>query len=342
MLRKNRHILFLTVILVITGIRLRAQDPIFSQFYTSPLTINPSLAGNGESDWRLVANRRNQVLVDGGGSLNTTSVSLDGKLFRQKVVSTNYIAGGLQLLQDDGLGGAYKSNSIQAMFASHVSLDEDDRNGLSLGLGASYANTLINYSQLSFGQQLSASGFNRALPTSEPFLNNVQPYYSLAAGVTYTYTTESQSFDIGLASYRFMKTVRTALSDPTQIDPPRMNLHADFQTYLNEQTVFNTNAMVVFENGSNTYMGGVNFGRILDETESEQPPTVLNMGLWYRNNEAVIPYLGMMYKNLQIGLTYDVNVGSANYAVGTLRTFEFSLIIRSPKRREHGIPCPWK
>ena len=34
------------------------QDPVFSQFYSSPLNVNPALAGNGSADWRLVGNRQ--------------------------------------------------------------------------------------------------------------------------------------------------------------------------------------------------------------------------------------------------------------------------------------------
>ncbi len=333
-------IFLVTVILSITGPCLYAQDPIFSQFFSSPLNINPALAGNGEADWRLVMNQRNQTISNGGGSLNTTSVSLDGKLFRQKVNTNNYIGGGLMFLQDAGLGGAYKSNSFQAILSSHVSLDGEDNQGLSLGLGAAYANTLLDFTQLTFGQQLSSSGFNRSLPTNEPSLSNPQPYYFLSAGLTYTYSSEYSNFDIGLAGYRFLKTIRTALNDPSQVDPPRYNLHADYQAYINDRNVFEANGIYVFQNGINTYTAGVNFGRILDDAEAA--PTVLNLGLWYRGDEAVIPYFGFMYKSLQVGLTYDMNVGSSKNAVGTLKTFEFSLIFRSPKRSGHGLPCPWK
>jgi hypothetical protein len=105
--------------------------------------------------------------------------------------------------------------------------------------------------------------------------------------------------------------------------------------------VFNANAMYVQETGLNTYTFGVNFGRILDGPDNELP-SVLNLGLWYRQNEAVIPYLGMMYKNLQTGITYDLNIGSSKSAVGLLKTFELSFIFRSPKRSGKGLPCPWK
>ena len=129
-----------TVILMMAGTSAFAQDPIFSQFFSSPLSINPALAGNGEADWRLVGNLRTQSLSNGGGNLSTTSLSLDGKIFRQKTKPTNYVGGGLLFLQDAGLGGAYKSNAFQAIVSTHVDLDGEDMHGLSIGMGGTYSN----------------------------------------------------------------------------------------------------------------------------------------------------------------------------------------------------------
>ncbi|GAC1395748.1 MAG: hypothetical protein NVSMB63_16030 [Sediminibacterium sp.] len=333
-------LLFLFVVLLwVCNQTVSAQDPVFSQFYSSPLSVNPALAGNGDADWRIVGNRRTQWIASGVDPLNTTSVSFDGKIIKQKDNGKNYLGGGLLFLQDNGLAGAYKSNAFHFILSSHVSLDQDDNNGLSLGLGGAYSNTIIDYSQLSFAQQLSSSGFNRSLPTNEPYLSNVKPYFSLSAGITYTYTDENANFDIGLSGYRFIKTNRSALNDPNQLDPPRYNIHADYQSFINNRLVFNANGLYILETNLHSYTVGVNFGTILDETDQ---PTVLNTGLWYRGNDALIPYLGLVYKNLQGGLSYDINLSSSNSSLGSLKTFEFSLIFRSPQKREHPIPCPWK
>lgn len=333
----NKTVL-LTILLFCQGY-LFAQDPVFSQFYSSPMSVNPALAGNGDANWRIVGNRRSQWIGEGLEPLTTTSLSFDGKLFRQPGKEENYIGGGLFFLQDMGLSGAYKSNSFHFIASSHVSLDDEDTHGLSLGLGGSYSNTLINYAQLSFAQQLGPSGFNRSLPTNEPFLSNVKPYFSMFAGLTYTYTGDNASFDIGASGYRFLKTNRSALNDPNQLDPPRYNFHADFQTFLSDRWVFNTNAIYVLESNLHSYTAGINFGRIFGEMET---PIILNAGLWYRSEEAVIPYLGMVYHNIQVGMTYDVPTASSSSSLGNLKTYEFSLIFRSPTKTSHPIPCPWK
>lgn len=320
---------------------IKAQDPIFSQFYASPLSVNPALAGNGDANWRVVGIHRSQWIASGIDPLTTTSLSFDGKLFKQQNNDKNYIGGGLLFLQDKGLGGAYRSNSLNLIASSHISLDEDDQNGLSVGIGGTYSSTFIDFSQLTFAQQISSSGFNRSLPTDEPYLSGIKPYFALSGGVDYTFTNESMNFDLGVSGYRFMKTQRSALNDPNQLDPARYNIHANYSTFLSERFVFSANALYVFENDFSSYTVGANLGTILEAAESDARPTVLNTGIWYRKNEAVIPYLGLSIGNVTGGLTYDINTGSTS-SLGSLKTFELSLVFHSPQKRVNPVPCPWK
>ena len=53
--------------LLIPGAAL-AQDPSFSQFFSSPLNINPGLTANINSKWRMVSNFRNQWIEIGRAS----------------------------------------------------------------------------------------------------------------------------------------------------------------------------------------------------------------------------------------------------------------------------------
>ena len=312
-------------VILLCHLQVSAQDPLFSQFYATPMNVSPALTGAGKADWRISTNFRNQSVGDQFISLNTTSLSFDGKIFKQPYRASNYVGLGLMILQDAGLGGAFKNNTIQLSASTHVSLDEEDNHGLCAGLGVSYNNTLINFNELTFGPQISFAGFNRALPTQEMSLNSVKPYYAVSAGITYTYTSDKANFDIGVSGYRFNKINKTALNDATQLDAPRYNIHSDFQTFINDRLAVNINAVAVFQNQADTYLVGANFGRLMSNDEL---PTVINAGLWYRQNNAVIPYLGIMYKNMQAGLTYDIYIG--NSSSGAIRTFELSLIFRKP------------
>jgi type IX secretion system PorP/SprF family membrane protein len=333
------YILFL--VLAVVSQKTEAQYPVFSQFYTSPLNLNPALAGNSSANWRVIGNQRNQWIASGTEPLTTMALSVDGKLFRLHNNENNYIGGGLLFTQDKALEGAYKNSSINMILSSHVALDEADNNGLSAGLGFDYNTTYIDYAALSFPAQLSSAGFNRSLPTNEVSLSSIKPYFSMFAGVVYNYSSERSEFEIGVSGYRFIKTNRSALNNPNQLDPPMYNLHAAYQTYVTDRMVLNTNGMYTTVNNQHFYNIGLNIGNIITMDE-EEAATVLNTGIWLRNGEAVVPFVGLMYKNVQGGISYDVNLPSSNNALSALRTFEFSLIVRSPVRKGRPIPCPWK
>ena len=322
---------------------LSAQDPNFSQYFSTPLSINPALAGNSDANWRLMGLQRSQWIGQGVEPLTTTSVSLDGVLIRQHSNPKNYIGGGVLFLQDKGMGGIYKSSSFNFAVSSHISLDADDVHSISGGIGGTYSNTLINFSALTFDAQLSSIGFNRSLPTFEANLSNIKPYFSTFAGLMYTFRTDNANFDIGVSGYRFVKTNKTLLKDATQFDPPRYNIHANYQTFLNESITFNTNLLMVVQNNKSLYTAGISAGIIPGSyNPDEGNPFVLYGGLWYRQSEALIPYIGMSYGVLQLGLSYDINASPSKNYLGPLNTFEFSLVIKSPQRSNSPIPCPWK
>lgn len=342
MLKSFKYYCIAMMVCCAFSIQTFAQAPFLSQYFASPLSINPALAGNGYSSWRVMAVRRNQWISSGVDPLNTTTASLDGKLLRQKGNENNYLGAGVMLVQDQGLGGAYKNNSFNLAFSSHISLDPEDAHSLAAGLGGSFNNTVIDYSQLTFSQQISSSGFNRALPTFETNLSNVKPYSSVFGGLTYSYKTEVANLEMGLACYQFLSSVRTSLQDPTQLDPARFNFHTDFQSYLGERTTFNANALFSFQKYFSTYSLGFNIGNMVGNTVEDEEPTMINTGIWYRHNQAISPYIGIGYGVMQAGISYDINISTSKTSLGPLQTFEFSLVFRSPVRVKSPVPCPWR
>jgi hypothetical protein len=125
-----------------------------------------------------------------------------------------------------------------------------------VGLGYINNNTRIDFSQLSFDQQLSNIGFDRALPAGEPSLSNATSFSSACAGIMYTYDAENSFFNMGIAGYRFVKSNRSILDDKTQYISPRYDIHADFGTALNDNVNLNFSAVHMIQNGtSNTAIG---------------------------------------------------------------------------------------
>src|SRR5204863_3995983 len=67
-----------------TSFFVKAQDPHFSQFFASPLTLNPAFTGKFSGSWRLAANHRDQWASIPKAYV-TTSASFDMPILKSKV-----------------------------------------------------------------------------------------------------------------------------------------------------------------------------------------------------------------------------------------------------------------
>src|SRR5687768_18540195 len=92
---------------------LKAQDPSFSQFFSSPLNINPALTANINADWRAIANFRDQWIGPASPYV-TGTLSYDRKIFQNKIPNVedkgNVLGIGTMLMYDRAMGGIVKSN----------------------------------------------------------------------------------------------------------------------------------------------------------------------------------------------------------------------------------------
>ncbi len=310
-----------------------AQDPNFSQFFHSPLSISPALAGNGDNKWRAMATFRNQSLGF-GTNYNTKSVSVDGKIY-QLPESPSYIGLGALFVQDDALEGVYKSTFFTLNAAVHVALDRNEIHGLTGGLGYIYNKTNINFDELTSGQQLSSGGFNRTLPTGEPGLTNIPGYSSVCAGLTYTFTTEEMVADFGVAGYRFFKTKQSVYDNGSQMNNPRYDAHFSMGKLLSDRVDINLSGLYQLQSGVSGFIGGGYFG--LSHSNDPESPKALNLGAYYRVGDAIIPYVGYVFKDFQFAVTYDVQMSSAKSGSVTSNVFELSLIYRNYKTSRNPL-----
>ena len=313
------------LVLLLSNNAASAQDPNFSQFIASPLSINPALTSNGESSWRAMSNVRTQW-VGIGSSYITQSLSVDGKL--KKLDDDNYLGIGGMVIAEKAMDGIFKSTYLNINTAYHLSLDNKG-NGFAVGLGYINNNTRIDFSQLSFDQQLSSIGFDRTLPAGEPSLSNATSFSSACAGIMYTYDNENTFLNVGAAGYRFVKSNRSVLDDKTQYVSPRYDIHADFGTALNDRVNLNVSAVHMIQNGTSNTSIGTSFGLVQNSNDyNSEQLRMFNLGMFYKIGSAIIPYVGYNYNAFQFGFSYDVNVSSVKSGSMSARSFEISFMYR--------------
>src|SRR5215217_6762319 len=104
-MKKIRH--SIVAILFFTGaLSVHAQDPAFSQFFSSPLNINPALTANINADWRFISNLRDQWIGPASPYVTGTA-SFDRKILQNKlpgVAENNIIGVGAMVMKDYAMG----------------------------------------------------------------------------------------------------------------------------------------------------------------------------------------------------------------------------------------------
>lgn len=299
-----------------------AQDPHFTQFDAAPFTVNPAYTGVFNGKARFMMNYRQQWanLVD---PFTTTVVAGDFKFRDQALVGgQNPINLGIQLMQDQSMGGAFKSNYLGVMASYHVVLNEADDQSIGAGLSFNYGNRRIDFADISFDRQFTSGGFDLSLPNGEAAMQNMKPFYSVGAGLLFRSGNPlSGTFiDIGFSGYHFNKPIQTVFDDPNQTLPIRWSGQMTFQQYLSDVSLINFKALYQNQAQTKYLLAGISLARVMGDEDQH----MLGLGLWYRSRESFAPNVYFEFNQMRVGFSYDINYKNLSKAITPASSFELS------------------
>ncbi|MGB5027191.1 MAG: PorP/SprF family type IX secretion system membrane protein, partial [Chitinophagaceae bacterium] len=179
----------------------RAQDPNFSQFFASPLTLNPALTGKFDGSFRVAGNYRNQWPTINNAFV-TKTVSVDFGIMKNRLADIDQLGVGILGVTDRAGDGVLVTNYAGGSVAFHKGLDEDGFHQIGAGFQGTYVNKRLDVTKIDFQDELTPLGFTGV--TSEIFLNNQLniSYFDLNAGVLYNGSTNGyNNFYIGASMY---------------------------------------------------------------------------------------------------------------------------------------------
>src|ERR1700739_623170 len=142
----------------------QAQDPHFSQFFSSPLTLNPAFTGKFDGDVRVAGNYRQQW-VSIPNAYTTGSFSVDFGILKKHLPFGDVFGIGFSALTDQSGDAALKMNYGSVSLAYHKALDDQGYNTLGIGFQGTYSSLMIDESKTTFESQLTANGFTGPPPS---------------------------------------------------------------------------------------------------------------------------------------------------------------------------------
>lgn len=293
-----------------------SQDGQFSQYFASPVLINPAVVGV-MPEIQFSGNYKQGGSPDNGTFVELMQASLSYPLKRLTASEEQYGGlGGSFFRERRGFQGIYVSQKILLSGAYTLKLTEFTNQFLSFGLQGGVVQTGLDPNQLRWGSQFNRflstnGGFDGSLPTE--VLNAEQIYYpTFNFGVVYTlydnddYLIRDKSFTVGFSADNLNQPVTG--SDPGGEIRKNILLKA-FGTGKFEITprFFLYPSFLILNNGGvNQYNGGVYLASFLQPSRSKTSAQ-LHLGSWYRVGDSFIVLGGIQIEQIRLSGSLDLN-----------------------------------
>lgn len=315
----------------------KAQDPHFSQFFASPLTLNPAFTGKFSGSWRLAANHRDQWPSIPKAYV-TTSASLDFPILKTKIPENDVFGIGISGLTDASANNILKLNYGSLSMSYHKALDENGYSTIGAGFQATYSSLSLDISKTTFESMLTQNGFTDESKREVLANGKNQSYFDINAGLLYSGSTNGENnFYLGASMYHINRP-KVGFIDKNWYLTGRISIHGGGSFPLSDLLTVHTSLIHQIQNkASETTVGAALAANLNRDAEK---PSAVYLGSWVRFNDAIVPYVGLEFGGLRIGVSYDFNISSLKAATASRGGSEFSVIFIKRPPDYKGIPCP--
>ncbi len=324
-----------------------AQDVHFTQYFTSPLTLNPAMTGLVPEELRFAANYRTQWSAVSSNPYMTGSATFDIATLKNKLPEGDALGLGLVVQYDKSGTGSLTNTTAGLSVAYHKAFGHDRLQHLSIGIQGYYVQKSIDFAKLTFGDMFDPGVGQFSKPTTESFKKVEIGYMDINGGLMYSgKVADHVTAYIGYSYYHFTQPVESFLGDNHQIHPRHTGyLGGSFE--MNENTVLYASAIYQSQASATEVLIGAAVGFVLNPGHDQeyQKNTIFYLGGWYRYGDAVAPYIGIEWSKMRLGVSYDVNVSSFTPATGGAGAYEISLIYfgrinRHERNPTYNWSCP--
>ncbi len=284
-----------------------AQDFHYTQFYNSPLNLNPALTGVFNGDQRFIGSFRQQWAKI-NESWMTVGGSYDTKL-RPKKSSKGFFGVGAQFNYD--IDGLSKLNLANLNLSGSYSYALNKSNILTGGLTLGFASRGFNEKALSWDEQWNGSAYVANDPSGEGFDASRVNILESAVGLNYRWQKSTRTkIDLGAGLFHLTSPKADYYNAEGQRLPRRLSLYAIANVQLTQFLDVQVQAI----NQSQEEYGETLFGGLLKFYLSQKSGgnAQLHLGLGYRTSESLYPTIAVQWGDWYAGLSYDVDLSPFN------------------------------
>lgn len=341
------RLLLMAAVVLCASLSMQAQDIHFSQFYMSPLNLNPAMTGVMNCNQRFTANYRNQwASVLKQNAYNTYSAAYDQKI---PVGRSDYFGLGATFWGDRAGSSDFSTLQLRASgsYSKRMGGNRKKAHYLSVGADLGLSQRSINSQQLRWPSQHDGNGGFDPTRPGEVIANPNFMFVDMSAGLLWFSTYgKDKNFYAGAA---FSHLNRANVSFLNQNIPlySKLTAHLGGELPIARKMGLVPGVVAFFQGPSFQLNGGTSFKFLLGD--SRRNNQAFQLGAWARVSnrlesgllaDALILSTRFDYEQFTIGFSYDVNISSLNTATNGNGAFEFSLLYKICGAERRGVYCP--
>lgn len=337
---------FILLAALLAGVTLRAQDVHFSQFYSTPLLVNPAMTGIFDGKVRVSNNYRAQW-AGVGKAYNTFHFSLDLPLGKSRF-KKNYFGGGLMVYQDNAGQAQFTHTIIEGALAYTLTLDDGD-NYLAIGFRGGLDSRAIDFTKSTWSSQWNGDNYDKSLAGEFPQLQQ-RTYIDVTAGLMWYYIPDgNNSICVGGSMSHISTPDQSFFTNNHDYLNSRIAIHGSAELSLDSYNSFwvAPKILVQLQGPQKEILAGT-FVKTKLQFKSKytnyKQDSYLNFGAWYRVGDAFILATRIEYKDFGLGISYDLTTSDFSSMTGSSGGPEFTLSyisgIKLGQRSKHYNKMP--
>ncbi len=325
----KKQYLYISTIITIAFLSITSaysQDAHLSQYFASPILLNPASTGMYEDgNLRAAALYRSQW-GSMGSKFSTSTLAFDMPIYERWGI-------GGYLLNDDA-AKVFNSFNFVVSGAYEITTPNNGKHKLTTGLQLGFIYKKTNLDRLYFDSQYQDGNFDSDLPNGESFEKNSTTMPEVNLGFNYVNTDKTLWYNPygGITVMHCSYPKESFVSTEDSHLPLRFVLNAGSLFEINDQLKLDPSILLMKQRNNIEFNGGLRAYYNITNAEIK----VIG-GCFFRLHDAVIPMLGLEYRYFKYMISYDINISDLNNYSGGHGGLEFSLIFTGSKSRGSSL-----
>lgn len=311
----KRLILFISVIAFSQLGKGQATETVMTQFYNTPLQINPANAGLFAGRARLITNFKRQW-ESIGEPFQTIAASGDFQIARD-VTGGDFFGMGIDINQSKAGVSNLSNLAANVTFSMTKAFDSRKSHFASLGVQAGYGQRSISSSAINWGSQWTNNGFDNTIKTPDQGLDESTSYFDLGVGVNYFYSQPDDALKlyIGVAGFHLTQPTMSFLGSEDEVINRKFTISGGLRYQFGRSSNFSIypNFIYSWQGNSNVTIYGTDLEYRIDDgsrSTGTRKYTSFAMGVYHKWNSVLSPVMKLHKAGFSLYVSYDFEIGN--------------------------------